>query len=117
MVLTARGTSPTYVAPALIRGLAQRTGRLSLAQRFRLASVFVLACGMFAVGWWVGRQIEDGVTHGTAETTALYMESFVAPRIQELGTGQPLTAEHVAALDSLLHDTPLGTQIVAFKVW
>lgn len=89
----------------------------TLAQRFRLTSIVVLALGMLGVGWWVSRQIETGVTQGTAETTALYMQSFVAPRVQELADGPALTDEHVAALRSLLVDTPLGTQIVAFKIW
>ncbi len=44
-----------------------------------LASLVVLACGMAGVGWWVSQQIQAGVIQETAATTALYMNSFVAP--------------------------------------
>jgi hypothetical protein len=45
--------------------------RLSLAQRFMLASLVILVAGMLGIGWWVGQQIEAGVVHRTAATTAL----------------------------------------------
>lgn len=91
--------------------------RLSLSQRFMLASLVILLAGMIGVGQWVGQQIEDGVIHRTAATTALYVDSFVAPNLQELAGADALAPEHVAALSRLLQDTPLGQQIAAFKVW
>ena len=97
--------------------IADRWKRLSWARRFMLASLAVLASGMGAVGWWVGREIETGVVHRTAATTALYVDSFVAPQVQELAESATLQPEHVAALSGLLRDTHLGRQIVAFKVW
>src|SRR5512146_442239 len=91
--------------------------RLSLAKRFMLASMIILVAGTVGIGQWVGDQIEAGVVHRTATTTALYVGSFVAPYLQELGQSDALSAEHVAALSKLLQNTPLGRQIVAFKVW
>ena len=91
--------------------------RLSLAQQFMLASLVVLVFAMLGVGWWVAQQIEQGVVDRTAGETALYVTSFVDPPLQELGRGSPLTAEHVAALDKLLNETPLGQHIVTFRVW
>jgi signal transduction histidine kinase len=90
---------------------------LSLAQRFMVASLVILLVGTLGIGWWVGQQIAAGVIHRTAATTALYVDSFIAPNLQELAQGGPLTPEHVATLSRLLQDTPLGHQIVAFKVW
>jgi len=90
---------------------------LSVAQRFLLASFVILLLGMLGIGWWVEQQIAAGVVHRTAATTALYMDSFVAPNLQELAHGGPLTADHVAILSRLLQGTPLGQQIAAFKLW
>ncbi|MBI4308200.1 MAG: sensor histidine kinase [Chloroflexi bacterium] len=91
--------------------------RLSLAQQFMLSSLVILIAGMVVIGWWVGQQIEAGVISRTAATTALYVDSFVAPHLQGLGRGEPLAAEETTALGGLLQDTPLGQQVVAFKVW
>lgn len=97
--------------------LAGLLDRLSLAQRFMLASFLIVVSGMLGVGWWVGQQIEAGVVDRTAATTALYVDSFIAPQLQELATSDTLQADHVATLDQLLHQTDFGKQIVSFKVW
>src|SRR5215213_7508166 len=90
---------------------------LSLAQRFMLGSLLILITGMALIGAWVEQQIEEGVVHRTAATTALYVDSFIAPNLQDLAAGDTLTPEHSQALDRLLRDTPFGQRIAAFKVW
>ncbi len=82
-----------------------------------LASFAILLAGMIGIGAWVERQIELGVIHRTGVTTALYVDSFVAPNLQELGESDELSPDHVQNLGNLLQDTPLGQQIVEFKVW
>src|SRR3954453_20693112 len=91
--------------------------RLTLAQQFMLAGLFVLMVAALGVGWWVSQQIEAGVVRRAGATAALYVDSFIAPYLQELGQQPALTPEHTKALHNLLRDTPLGQQIVAFKVW
>src|SRR5512134_1771957 len=89
----------------------------TLAQRFMLASLVILIAGMAGIGIWVGNEIKNGVIHRTGATTALYVDSFVAPILQELGRTGALSAERHEQLDRLLQDTPLGQQIVTFRVW
>jgi len=89
----------------------------TLAQRFMLASLIILIAGMAGIGIWVGDQIKNGVIHRTGATTALYVDSFVAPLVQELGSAGSLSPEHQKQLSKLLQDTPLGQQIVTFRVW
>lgn len=90
---------------------------LNLAQQFMFASLIVLVSSMFFVGWWVGKQIQIGVINQTAATTALYVDSFVASHLQELGHTGSLAQKHIEGLSQLLQDTPLGQYIVAFKIW
>lgn len=90
--------------------------RLSVAQRFMLGSLAILALGMAGVGAWVTQQIEDGVVHRTAATTALYVDSLITPLLQDLATGDSLSQESVDRLDWLLDDTPLGREVALFKV-
>jgi signal transduction histidine kinase len=91
--------------------------RLSVAQRFLLGSLVILLLGMAGVGAWVSRQIEDGVIHRTAAATALYVDSLIAPSLQDLTTADTLSPEAVDRLDWLFADTPLGQEVTAFQVW
>ena len=91
--------------------------RLTLAQRFAVASFAVLVAGMLGIGWWVSAQIEEGVTQNSAVTTALYMNSFVAPEVTELEHQESLSPESMQALTRLHRDTPLGKRILSFKIW
>lgn len=96
---------------------ADRTNGLSLARQFMVISLIILVVAALGLGQWVTRQIEASVVHRTAETTALFVDSFIAPNLQELTYSDALTSEHIAALSELLQDTPLGQNIVSFKVW
>jgi signal transduction histidine kinase len=94
-----------------------RIERLSPAQRFMLGSLVILAIGMAGIGAWVTSQIEEGVVDRTAATTALYVDSLVAPPLQDLAESDALTSESLDRLDWLFDDTPLGQEVVAFQVW
>ena len=91
--------------------------RLSPAQRFMLGSLAILAIGMAGIGAWVTSQIEEGVVDRTAATTALYVDSLVAPPLQDLTESDRLTPESIDRLDWLFEDTPLGQEVVVFQVW
>src|SRR3954462_13856629 len=91
--------------------------RLSVAQRFLLGSLIILVAGMAGVGAWVSQQIVGGVIHRTASATALYVDSLIAPSLQDLSSGNTLSDEAVNRLDWLFADTPLGQQIAGFQVW
>ena len=89
----------------------------TLAQRFMFASLIILIAGMAGIGVWIGNEIKNGVIHRTGVTTALYVDSFVAPILQELGSASSLSPQHYEELNTLLQDTPMGQQIVTFRVW
>jgi signal transduction histidine kinase len=91
--------------------------RLSVAQQFLLGSLIILAAGMAGIGAWVSRQIADGVVHRTASTTALYVDSLIAPSLQDLTSADTLSVDDVDRLDWLFADTPLGQEIAVFQVW
>lgn len=101
----------------LLTRLRTRMRRLSLARRFMIASLLTLVSGMAGIGWWLGRQIEEGVVNRTAATTALYVDSFISPLVMVLVAQPTSSPEHSAALGQLLRETPLGQQIAAFKIW
>ena len=86
--------------------------RFTLTAQFLIAGSVVLLIGMLAIGSWVTEEIEEGVTRNTAAATALYMDSIIAPRVQELGQ-----TSRVRVLDNLFENSELGRRILSFKVW
>ncbi|MEO8243739.1 MAG: histidine kinase [bacterium] len=101
----------------LTESLRNRWFQMSLARQYALASGLVMLAATLVVGFWVAARIEEAVVRNTANATALYMESFIAPLTQDLGHEDFLPAENVAALDKLLVETPLGQRVLSFKIW
>lgn len=77
----------------------------------------VLVVGMTGIGLWVSHQIQDSIVHRTASTTALYVDSLIAPPLQGLATRDTLSVDATASLDRLFGDTPLGRRIALFRLW
>ncbi|HEX7471485.1 MAG TPA: sensor histidine kinase [Candidatus Limnocylindrales bacterium] len=94
-----------------------RRPRLTLAERFLAANLVILIVGGLVVGTWIGNTLESGIVDRTAAVTALYVESFVAPHLQDLAPDGSLPAASVAQLDGLLKEGPLGDLIVSLRVW
>ena len=90
---------------------------LSLAQQFAVAGGLVMLLATVIVGVFVSQRIEDAVVRNTANTTALYMESFIAPLAQDLARADHLSPASLDALDKLLTETPLGQRVASFKLW
>ncbi len=76
-----------------------------------------MVLGTLGIGWWLGAQIKAGVIRESASTSALYMNSFIAPNLQELSDSASLSAWHLTVLSRVLAQANLGRQIVTFKVW
>jgi signal transduction histidine kinase len=90
--------------------------RLTLARQFAVAGLVVIAVMMVSVGWWIAREVEAGVVHRSAATTALYVDSLIAAHVQQLADG-PLDDASLRTIAKLLMDTPLGRDVVLLKVW
>ncbi|MBW8011520.1 MAG: sensor histidine kinase [Chloroflexi bacterium] len=91
--------------------------QLTLSRQFMLVSFLILLSGMLIIGIFLTQQIEMRVINQTTAVTALYVDSFVSPRLQGLEENSVLEIQQIIELDQLLLETPLGQQIVAFKVW
>ena len=98
--------------------------KYSLARQFFYVSLIILFTGMLVIGFFVGGQIENGVINQTAIVTSLYVNSFVAPLLQEVTFVEsqdnqihPEDLDQLKQFNNKLENTPLGQNIVAFKVW
>ena len=91
--------------------------RMSLAQQFALGSGVVMLLAALAVGYFVVERIQEAVVRNSATSTALYMESFIAPLTQDLARDGRLTPDPAASLQRLLDGTPLGRRVLSHKLW
>ena len=89
----------------------------SLARRFMLGSLIVLFVSMGVIGFWVGNQIKAGVVHRTAASNALYVDSLISQPAQDLATSNSLSDASQKRINWLLTGTPLGEQVLVFKLW
>jgi signal transduction histidine kinase len=97
--------------------LSSRWQRLSLATQFTIVAAVVIGLVMAVLGRWVAARIETGVITNTAASAALYMDRFVEPYVQELGTGANLSTASQNALTELVKTKGFGERIVAVKIW
>lgn len=91
--------------------------QLTLSRRFMLVSLLVMLAGALVIGAALARQIETRVIKQTAAVTALYVDSYLAPYLQELADGRQLSQPNQAFLNGVISQTGLGRQIVSFKIW
>ena len=101
----------------MVRRLLEKWNALSLAGQYCIAASAVLCCAMVAIGTWVTSEIEDGITTNAASSTALYVDSVIAPLLPEFSDNGPLDEGVTRALDEVLSQGALGKRLISFKIW
>src|SRR5215470_3553759 len=79
-----------------------------------LVSLVVVAAVIYVCSF-VASHIEQAFGHRAAASTALYMDSFVEPLVQELAGKAALSTENRQALEHLLSPASIGTPVVGCK--
>jgi hypothetical protein len=85
--------------------------------QFLIAGGVGLLAVMLVVGLWVTSQIREGVIRNSAATTALYVDSVIAPLLPDIRKSQELSNSVKRALDETLGQGGLGKRLVSFKLW
>lgn len=91
--------------------------RLSLSKQFLLLSFPILLATTVLLGWWVGRQVHDSVVHRIGADTALYVDGFIAPQLQQVDERGHLTEAEERALFEMITDAEWARRIVALRIW
>lgn len=89
----------------------------SLATQFALAGGVVMVLSMVVIANWVAARIEGVVVRNTANATAQYMESFIAPLSQDIAGSDRLSPGARRALEEVFDNTALGERVASFKLW
>jgi signal transduction histidine kinase len=89
----------------------------SLAVQFLAIGGAVSACAMVLIGAFVSARIEDTVTSNAAATTALYVDSVIAPLLPDMQRNEVLDDTTARALDETLGQGALGGRLLLFRLW
>ena len=88
------------------------------AERKLKCAVLVIVASLTAhVCLTVGRYIEELLANKVAASSALYMDSFVEPLVQDLATTAALSAETRRALEAALAPATIGRPVVSFRIF
>jgi signal transduction histidine kinase len=97
--------------------LVDRWNLQSLAVQFLLAGGLVSVAAMAIIGISVTSLIDASVTRNSAATTALYVDSVIAPLLPDMQKSQVLGDTVTRALDETLGQGALGNRLLSFKLW
>lgn len=107
-----------HASPGWFDETRSRLERLSLSARFALTGSVVMLAAAVSIGVWVAGIIERNAVASAAGATALFMDSFIAPLVQELETSETLSIGPVRAIEETLgEETALGRRVVSVKIW
>lgn len=73
--------------------------------------------GMLAMGTLVSWQIEKSVAEVKAASTALYINTFIAPHLQELASNGVLSANSIYDLNQAMKRRDLQASITSVRIW
>ncbi|MCV3206750.1 sensor histidine kinase [Mesorhizobium sp. YC-39] len=85
--------------------------------QFVIAGGIALLAAMLVVGLWVTSQIREAVIRNSAGTTALYVDSVIAPLLPDMRKSEELSEGVKRALDETLDQGALGKKLVSFNLW
>ncbi len=97
--------------------IGRRWNAASLATQFFAAGGLVLLIATLAIGSWVTSQIKEGVMRNSAATTALYVDSVIAPLLPDLRKGGAISYSTKRVLDETLGQGGLGRRLVGLTLW
>ncbi len=89
----------------------------SLARQFLWAGSTFTIGAMLLVGLLVTKLIEETVTRNAAASTALYVDSVIAPLLPDMAKAEMLGDVSRRALDETLSQGALGRRLQTFRLW
>ncbi len=90
---------------------------LTTERKLKYAVLLIVLSTTAYICLTVGKHIEELLANKTAASTALYMDSFVEPLVQDLVTRATLSPESRSALEGLFAPASIGKPVVSFRIW
>src|SRR5262245_22692040 len=110
-------TSLARAKSTMLAGLVRWWHDLGWARKLASAASIALICATVYACSVAAQHIQELFANKAGASTALYMDSFVEPLVQELATKPSLSPANRAALERLLSPASIGKPVVAFRIW
>ena len=104
-------------ARSIVGWIADCWNRLSLGAQFLIVGGSFALIALLVVGLAVRTVIEDNFTRNAAATTALYVDSVIAPLLPDMRKNKVLDESVSRALDETLGQGALGKRLFSFRLW
>jgi signal transduction histidine kinase len=91
--------------------------KLNFSRKLAGVATVAVCCGVAIAGNIATYQVRTAMVRDSAASIALYMDSFIAPHVQELANAPLLSEDSGRALASLLAPTAIGKPVVGFRIW
>lgn len=88
-----------------------------LVRQFALVAAAALLVAMIVLGAWVSKKIETGVAEVAGASSALYINTFLSPHLQELARGDSLSETSVKALNEAMVQPAVRAHVLKVKIW
>lgn len=111
------GSTLAVESPGFWSWLRRRWSASTLAVQFFLVGGIVALAATAVVGVSVAGLIERAVTRNAAATTALYVDSVIAPLLPDMRSATVLDDVVKRALDETLGQDALGDRLIAMRLW
>src|SRR5262245_4812224 len=100
-----------------VRRSMSQWAAINLMHKVAAAASVVLLCATLFTPALVSSNIGKAIVDRYGAEVALYIDSFVAPRVQELAQHATLSELKNKELDGLFAPTVIGRPILAFRIW
>ena len=101
----------------ILATMLDRWQSFTLARQFLLAGTLVSAVAMLGVGALVANVIERSLIRHAGATTALYVDSVIAPLLPDMQNVEKLDEVVAHALDETLAAGRLGERLLSYRLW
>jgi signal transduction histidine kinase len=118
MVLTSETDKrPTEVVATTVRSWRKQFGDWSLSSQFVLAGGLIMMMAAVIAGYFVSAIVSQISIERTAVSTALLIESLVAPLAQNLVTDDVLSKDSAASIDRTIGTAPFNRRFPYLDIW
>ena len=107
---------PTALPFLSMKDMMTGWSRQTLARQFLMLGGLVSVIAMLMVGAVVSSLIENVVTRNAAATTALYVDSVIAPLLPDMQQTRNLEEQDRRALDETLSQGALASRLISFRL-
>ena len=105
------------VVATTVRSWRKRFGDLSLSSQFVVAGGLIMMIAAFIAGYFVSAIVSQISIERTAVSTALLIESLVAPLVQNLVTDDALNKDSAASIDGTIGTAPFNRRFPYLDIW